>query len=250
MPQGGGITISTSNAHLDGAYAARHPDLATKDYVLLSVRDTGTGMDADVMDRIFDPFFTTKEPGKGTGMGLATVHGIVEQSEGHITVESTPGNGSIFRVYLPRTDKEEDITVAVPKAEDADDDGSGIVLLVEDDTMVRTLVRKVLETHGYTVLEAANGAVAMAISQTHEDPISLLLTDLMIPSMNGRELARRFMRMWPEGKVLFMSGYANDSPSQQNLVEEGGRFIQKPFSPGELAEAVREVLNRKTLISI
>lgn len=249
MPQGGGITISTSNAYLDGEYAAQHPDVATKDYVLLSVRDTGTGMDADVKGRIFDPFFTTKELGKGTGMGLATVHGIVEQSKGHITVESSPGNGSTFRVYLPRTDREEEIPVVVPGAEDAGDHGSGIVLLVEDDAVVRTLVRKVLETHGYTVLEAANGAVAMAISQTHEDPISLLLTDLMIPGMNGRELARRFMRMRPEGQVLFMSGYTNDIAAQQDLVDEGGLFIQKPFSPGGLAEAVREVLKRRTPIA-
>jgi CheY-like chemotaxis protein len=185
-------------------------------------------------------------------MGLATVQGIVEQSQGHITVESSPGNGSTFRIYLPRTDREEEITTIVPPMarEDASGHGSGIVLLVEDDTMVRTLVRKVLETHGYTVLEAANGAVAMAISQTHEDPISLLLTDLMIPSMNGRELARRFMRRWPEGKVLFMSGYSNDIAAQKNLVEEGGHFIQKPFSPGALAEAVNEVLNRKSLKAI
>ncbi|MDB5050911.1 MAG: Histidine kinase [Fibrobacteres bacterium] len=244
MPNGGDITIMTRNSGLDAEYLARHPGTTLNDFVMLSVRDLGIGMDADVKARIFDPFFTTKEFGKGTGMGLATVHGIVEQSGGHIEVESSPGKGSTFRIYLPRTEKEEERPIIAPAVDNIGGKGSETVLLAEDEAMVSTVIRKALEMFGYTVLEAENGSVALTLCQTHEGPIDVLLTDLMMPSMNGRELAQSFIRLRPEGSVLFMSGYTDDIIAQQGMIEEGDRFIQKPFSPARLAKAVREVLEK------
>ena len=244
MPQGGEITITTSNVHLGGKHRALHPKVAQENYVLFSVRDTGTGMDADVKARAFDPFFTTKQFGKGSGMGLATVQGIVEQSGGHVSVESSPGKGSAFHIYLPRTDKEEERPIAPTTISVAADRGSETVLIAEDEAMVRVFIRKALELQGYKVLEAEDGMVALALLQSFKDPIHLLLTDLMMPNMGGRELAQKFSQLRPESNILFMSGYTDDIIAQQGLINEGDSFVQKPFSPTQLVKAIREVLDR------
>ena len=244
MPQGGDIEITTSNTHSDPKYAADHPETAQDAFVGLSVGDTGKGMDADVLARIFDPFFTTKGTAGGTGLGLSTVKSIVDRSGGHITVESRPGKGSTFRVYLPCTKKQEE-RPAIRLAPDAfNDGGHETILLVEDEEMVRTMCRKVLETNGYVVLEAESGADALALSLVHADPINLLLTDLRLPGQDGRELAKAFALLRPESHVLFMSGYPDDSIALQGLIEAAAPFIQKPFSPAKLAGAVRKVLDR------
>jgi two-component system, cell cycle sensor histidine kinase and response regulator CckA len=246
MPRGGEITIMTRNADLDRAYAILHPEAGDYDYVLLSVRDTGVGMDADVEARAFDPFFTTKEIGKGTGMGLATVKDIVEKSGGHITVESVLGKGSTFRIFLPRRDQEA-VEPAIPTIVDAaGEQGAETVLLAEDDPIVREFIRKALERYGYKVLEAANGAMAMELIGAHGSPIDLLLTDLMMPDLNGWEVARNFLRMRTEGRVLFMSGYSEDSVARRDLIEAGGRFIQKPFTTPQLAAMIRDVLKKES----
>jgi len=242
MPNGGVITITTRNTGLDKEYAGQHPEAEPENYVMLSVRDMGTGMDPDVKARVFDPFFTTKQMGKGSGMGLATVHGIVGQSGGHIMVESSPGKGSDFRIYLPRTAKEEERPVEAPVADALTDRGSETVLLAEDEEMVRTLVRTLLEWYGYTVLEAESGAAAIALAKTHQGPINLLLTDLQMAGMTGRALGENFIHLRPECRLLFMSGYTDDIIAQQGLIEKGNRFIQKPFTPTQLARAVREAL--------
>ncbi len=244
MAQGGEITISTQNLDLGREYAAQHPDVATGAYVMLSMRDVGAGMNADVKARIFDPFFTTKPLGKGTGMGLATVQGIVEQSQGHITVESSPGLGSTFRIYLPRTEKKEERSTIIPVAVAAASHGSETVLLAEDEPMVSSFIRKTLELYGYRVLEAKDGISALAMLKAHDGDIGLLLTDLMMPNMGGRELAKSFLELRPESHVLFMSGYTDDITTQQNLIEQGERFIQKPFSAAQLTSVVREVLDK------
>ncbi len=242
MSRGGKITIKSRNAEVDGDYALRHPEAAGQAYVMLSVSDTGTGMTKKVLAQAFDPFFTTKAFGKGTGMGLATVQGIVEQSGGHILVDSSPGKGSSFRIYLPRTDHEADCSAPVPSAEVAGDRGGEVVLLAEDETVVRAFVAKALEKYGYTVLQAANGIEALAVLESHQGPIHMLLTDLMMPNLNGRELAQHFNRLRPDSRVLFMSGHTDDIIFQQDLMAEGVSFIQKPFTASQLAKAMMEVL--------
>jgi two-component system cell cycle sensor histidine kinase/response regulator CckA len=244
MPHGGEIRISTSNAGLVGEYAKRYSWAAFQDHVVLSVRDTGMGMTPEIMDRIFDPFFTTKEIGKGTGMGLATVQGIVEQSGGHITVQSIPGKGSEFLVFLPRTGKEDGESGSPPLAELASFRGTETVLLAEDDAMVRSFIRKALEMFGYRVVVAANGSAAAEAMESYHGPIHLLLTDLMMPHENGKELAQRFLRLRPASRVLFMSGYTDDVIMQQDLIEDGVTFIQKPFGPADLSHAVRKILDK------
>ncbi len=232
MPQGGEITITTRNVDLDREYAAQHPGVDPKNYVMLSVRDTGSGMEPEVKARVFDPFFTTKQIGKGSGMGLATVHGIVGQSGGHITVESSPGKGSDFRIFLPRMHKEEELIVFLPTPADAvPKGGSEAVLVAEDEEMVRTLVHTMLENFGYTVLEAADGTAALEVVRTYHDPIDLLLTDLLMSGMSGLELAKSFAMLRPKSQVLFMSGYTDDIVARQGLIEKGNGFIQKPFTP-------------------
>jgi two-component system cell cycle sensor histidine kinase/response regulator CckA len=244
MPGGGEITITTANADLDAEYAAMHPEAAPDDYVLLSVRDTGAGMDAEVKSHIFDPFFTTKAIGHGTGMGLATVHGIVEQSGGHIMVESSPGKGSTFRIYLPRTDKVEEHTVNVPSSSASTVHGTETILLVEDDEMVRTLLRSILEKHGYKVLTANDGFGALALNQTHGVRIDLLLTDISMPGLEGEQLGRTFIHMRPGSQVLFMSGHMQDSAAFNGVIGKEC-FLQKPFTPQQLVMIVREILDKK-----
>ncbi|HEX7117537.1 MAG TPA: PAS domain S-box protein [Longimicrobiales bacterium] len=248
MPTGGRITIETMNATLT-ADDVQHHDYAVQpgDYVLLTVTDTGEGMSEDVQAHIFEPFFTTKELGKGTGLGLSTVYGIVKQSGGYIWVRSEVGAGTCFRVYLPRAGACEALDAAVDDGRDEPSDalpsGTETVLLVEDEEAVRSLVRKILEQRGYCVLEARSGSEALALSAKHPGPIDLLLTDVVMPEMSGRELAERLLPDRPGTRVLFISGYTEDAVVRHGIQNTRISFLEKPFSPGALARKVREVLD-------
>jgi PAS domain S-box-containing protein len=241
MPHGGKLTIETENVYLDEGYAGQHIAVNPGHYVMLAVSDNGTGIDERTRARIFEPFFTTKEAGKGTGLGLSTVYGIVKQSGGNIWVYSEVGRGTSFKVYLPRVDEgaQEYKRSAEPK--DALQ-GTEMILLAEDEDVVRKLTREVLEMCGYKVLEAANGGAALLICERQKEPIHLLITDVIMPEMGGRELSDRLSQLHPEMKVLYMSGYTDNAIVHQGVLNEGANFIQKPFSPDALARKVREVL--------
>ena len=211
-------------------------------YVVLRVTDTGTGMDAATLERAFEPFFTTKPRGKGSGLGLATVYGIVRQSGGHVDVESTPGAGTTFRIYLPRVTGEAE--AGAEDAAAAPARGAETVLVVEDDERVRALARKVLEQAGYRVLVAAGGKEALAAAEGHDGPIDLLMTDVVMPEMSGRTLTRRLAQRHPGLKVLYMSGYSDEDIAQHGVFEAGIPFIKKPFTPSLLTQKLREVLDR------
>ena len=253
MPDGGRLTVRTANVDLDAAAAAQWSDARPGPYVLLEVTDTGVGMDAQTRSHLFEPFFTTKEQGKGTGLGLSTVYGTVKQSGGHISVESEPGRGSTFTVYLPRA-----AAVAPPpeprpapagpasrpRAEAMLTPGRGeTILLVEDAQRVRAVVREILEMSGYVVLEAHHGADALEVSGRHGGTIHLLVTDVVMPQMSGRELAQRLASLRPELKVLYMSGYTDDAIVRHGVLASGIAFLSKPFTPDALALKVREVLD-------
>jgi two-component system cell cycle sensor histidine kinase/response regulator CckA len=240
MPQGGQLAIATQ--HVDIANGSVAGPVPPGRYVLLRVTDTGVGMDHETQLRVFDPFFTTKPRGKGSGLGLATVHGIVRQSGGAITVESAPGAGATFRIYLPRVTAPLD-PVAASAVVTAPARGSETVLLAEDEELVRIMARKVLEQAGYRVLATAGGAEALTIAAGHDGPIHLLLTDVVMPEMSGRELMRRLIARRPEVRVLYMSGYADEAIAQHGVLDPGTAFMQKPFTPGALARRVREVLD-------
>jgi two-component system sensor histidine kinase EvgS len=241
MPHGGRLTIGTETVHLSEPFAQEHPPLAPGEHVVLSVSDTGAGMDQGTISKIFEPFFTTKEQGKGTGLGLSTVEGIVSQSKGHISVESEPGRGTTFRIYLPAVGE-----VPARNGETGQDKAVGgheTILVVEDDPGVQNLVRQVLSTGGYSVLVASNGEEAVRLSREREEPIHLLVTDVVMPGMSGRVLANRIVGQRPRVKVLYMSGYTDDAIGQHGVLEEGIELIEKPFSPAVFAKKVRKVLD-------
>src|ERR1700733_9128116 len=244
MPAGGKLTIETSNVSLDEEYARFHAPLRPGDYVMLAISDTGFGMDSETQSHIFEPFFTTKGP-KGTGLGLFTVYGIVKQSGGYIWVYSEPGKGSTFKIYLPRVAEtvESPAQIVVPADSVAAEPGTETILLVEDEANLRYLARQFLEKQGYRVIEAADGAVAMQIAVAHEGTIHLLLTDVIMPGMNGRELAQRVSEIRPNMKVLYMSGYTENVIGHNGVLDAGTRLLQKPFNLRDLKSIVREVID-------
>ena len=242
MPDGGTLTVETANVEIDESFVAHHPEVAPGRYVLLAVADTGVGMDQPTQRLIFEPFFTTKESGKGTGLGLATVWGVVRQSGGWIWVYSEPGQGATFKVYLPRTDAPESIPNR-PGRSAGSNRGSETVLVVEDESEVRKLTKTVLETYGYTVLDAGSGTAALALAASQEGIIHLLLTDVVLPGMNGKVLATQLQAVRPEMRVLFASGYTADVIAHRGIVDPGLAYLPKPFSPDGLAAKVREVLD-------
>jgi two-component system cell cycle sensor histidine kinase/response regulator CckA len=242
MPRGGRLVIETADAELDVGYARRHGEVSPGPYVLMAVSDTGVGMDAATRARIFEPFFTTKPLGEGTGLGLAMVYGIVKQSGGHVAVYSEVGRGSTFKIYLPRVaDDGEPLPARPPVVWPAG--GGETILLVEDEAGVRELAREVLEEAGYPVVEASDPEQALRIAEQHDGPIHLLLTDVVMPRIDGPELARRLLAARPRLKVLFMSGYTDGAVAEQRLLERGTAFLQKPFTPDALARKVRQVLD-------
>ncbi|MGQ9699001.1 MAG: response regulator [Armatimonadota bacterium] len=242
MPEGGKLIIRTGNVYLNEQFARTHPDAVPGEYVMLSVTDTGCGMYADTLSLVFEPFFTTKPTGKGTGLGLSTVYGIVRQSGGYIDVESEVGKGSTFRIYLPRvTEASTDRSANNPY--DDLPGGSETVLLVEDEDTVRSVVRGALQSSGYTVLEASNGEDALAVCSRHEGPVHLVVTDVVMPGMSGRELVERLTERIPNLRVLYMSGHTDDSVLRRGVMAGGGAFLQKPFSAEVLVRKVREVLD-------
>ena len=239
MPQGGKLTIETSNFLADQDYATSHYPMPPGSYVMLAVSDTGEGMDAETQARIFEPFFTTKGQGKGTGLGLATVYGIVKQSGGFAWVYSELGKGTAFKIYLPLAEGTPEAILAAGGVAG----GSETVLLVEDEAKLRALTRSILESRGYKVLEAHTSMEALLIPGQHKGPIHLLLTDVVMPLMNGREVAEKLAKLHPQMKILFMSGYTDDTVVRHGVLESGMAFLQKPFSPDTLARKVREVLD-------
>jgi nitrogen-specific signal transduction histidine kinase len=242
MPTGGRLTIEAANVDMDEAYVGEHAPARPGRYVMLALSDTGIGMDEQTKARIFEPFFTTKEVGKGTGLGLATVYGIVKQAGGFIWVYSEPGRGTSFKVYLPRVN-EPAAPDEVRPATRAPGRGTETVLLVEDAASVRLVTRQVLERFGYAVLEAPEGDTALRLATKHRGPIHLLLTDVVMPGISGRDLAQQLAPLRPEMKVLYASGYANNAIIQHGILEPGIAYLQKPFTPETLARRVREVLD-------
>jgi two-component system, cell cycle sensor histidine kinase and response regulator CckA len=241
MPSGGKITIQTDNAELLKDEVSReHSYIHPGSYVVLSICDTGHGMDKETQARIFEPFFTTKEKGKGTGLGLSTVYGIVKQSGGYILVDSQPGQGTTFRIYLPRVEEAAEAVGRV-QVKSVQKGGSETVLLVEDEESVRQLVRETLEAQGYQILEAENGEEALRIANTHSE-IDMLITDVVMPGMGGRELSARLCASHPHTKLLYLSGYTEDSIVHEGVLEPGTAFLQKPFTLQTLSRKVREVL--------
>jgi PAS domain S-box-containing protein len=242
MPRGGKLILETANVELDETYARQHPELRPGAYVMLAVSDTGHGMDEATRAHIFEPFFTTKEPGKGTGLGLATVYGIVKQSGGFIYGYSEPGHGSTFKIYLPRCGGSPP-PAAAPGPPARLPRGWETVLLAEDQEDVRRLARRVLEMHGYAVLEARNGEEALQVAGGYGGEIRLLVTDVVMPRMSGRHLADRLAAGRPHVRVLYLSGYTEDAIVHHGVLDPAMAFLQKPFTPEALARKVREVLD-------
>ncbi len=242
MPRGGLLTIETENVDLDETYAGDHLEVSPGPYVMLAMSDTGIGMDLATLDHIFEPFFTTKEPGKGTGLGLSTVFGIVKQSGGHIWVYSEPGKGTTFKVYLPRL-AEGALPLHPAAAPAASLHGSETILVVEDDEQLRDVICQTLRNYGYLVLEARHGSEAILVCGRHRGPIHLVLTDVIMPGMSGGELIERLAPLGRKIKVLFMSGYTEDTAVLHSLLAAGVPFLEKPFKMMNLVTMVREVLD-------
>ena len=241
MPRGGRLLVETLNVELDESYAAGRVDVKPGVYALLAVTDTGTGMDAETVRHLFEPFFTTKAPGRGTGLGLATAYGIVRQSDGHVTAYSEPGHGATFKVYLPLVSSP--VTSAPPsRSSDALPRGSETVLLVEDDAGVRHLVCEVLKSQGYRVLDAADPEEALRLAETHEGTIDLLISDVVLPGESGPRMASRLRALRPGLAVLFVSGYTDEAVQRHGVLAASSLFLQKPFTPADLAAKVREAL--------
>jgi two-component system cell cycle sensor histidine kinase/response regulator CckA len=244
MPEGGKITIETSKVELDATYAATHLDVKPGRYIMLAVSDTGSGMDDATKARIFEPFFTTKEPGKGTGLGLATVYGIVKQSGGSIYLYSELGRGTTFKIYLPMVYEKTSSSKSNPGF-NLVLNGAETILLVEDDPAVQAIAQAALQAYGYHVLTASGGEEALQLCMNNQDRIDLLATDVVMPGMNGRQVVEALRKRIPTLKVLYLSGYTDDAVVRHGVLEADTAFLQKPFTPGALAAKVREVLDTK-----
>jgi PAS domain S-box-containing protein len=242
MAEGGKLTVETQNTFLDETYVLKHPPVEKGPYVLLAISDSGIGMDQETEAHIFEPFFTTKETGKGTGLGLATVYGIVKQSGGFIWVYSEIGQGTTFKIYLPMVDEKDDLP-EIKEISDPSLRGTETVLIVEDEEEVRALIYETLHLYGYHVLEAPHGDSALLICNTYKDKISIIITDIVMPKMSGKELVDRLLPNHPEIKVLYMSGYTDNAIVHKGVLEPSTQFIQKPFTPLTLLRKVREVLD-------
>jgi two-component system cell cycle sensor histidine kinase/response regulator CckA len=250
MPHGGKLTIETENVTLDQDYARYHAPVKPGEYVMLAISDTGVGMDAETQTHIFDPFFTTKGP-KGTGLGLSTVYGIIKQSDGHLWVYSETNKGTTFKIYLPRVSAPGAIATAQPAASAATSErGHETILLVEDEPNLRRLTRHALQKQGYNTIEAADGAAAMQLAFDYKGPIHLLLTDVIMPGMNGRELANQILTRRPDMKVIYMSGYTENAIGHNGTLEEGVVLLQKPFTLSALKTKVREVLDKPLALEV
>lgn len=244
MPKGGKLTIETSNVMLDEEYVKKHIGVIPGPHVMLSITDTGEGMTPEVKERIFEPFFTTKQRGKGTGLGLSVVYGIVKQSGGNIWVYSEPGKGTTFKIYFPEV-KEVSYEIEEKIVYSDLPVGNETILVVEDDESVKKLASRVLEKQGYNVLEARDGEDAITFCKNYNKPIHLILTDVIMPKMNGKELVEKLKSIYPEIKSLFMSGYTENAIAIHGILEEGIQYLQKPFTVESLARKVRDVLNKK-----
>jgi two-component system, cell cycle sensor histidine kinase and response regulator CckA len=244
MPRGGRLTIETRDVALDSAFVREHPGSAAGPHVLIRVTDTGSGMPKEVLAHCFEPFFTTKELGKGTGLGLATVYGIIKQNHGYVGVSSEPGKGTSFEIYLPKVNEKPSgacETVMLPCIL-----GTERLLLVEDEVVVRKLVSQTLKAQGYTVTEAVNGDEALKIAMRQSSAFDLVITDMVMPGMGGRDLGRKLREMWPDMPVLYMSGYTEDAAIRQGGLEEGAILVRKPFSPNDMMVKVRKALQHAT----
>jgi len=244
MPHGGKLTIKTANVDLDeDFFHSEGIKPACGTYAMIAVSDTGIGMDEETQLRIFEPFFTTKERSKGTGLGLATVYGIVKQNAGYIFAHSEPGQGATFKVYLPRVEGE---ATSFEKEQGPMNGfrGSETILLVEDDDTLRDLAKKILQRHGYSVLDAHNGEKALRVTDKHHGPLHLILTDVVMPGMNGREVVERLQSLRQDIKVLYMSGYLDNGIAPHGILDPGINFIEKPFTPKSLVMKVRRVLDQ------
>ena len=241
MPGGGTMTIETTNVALDDSHAHQYAEVKPGSYVVLALSDTGVGMDSETQARIFEPFFTTKQAGKGTGLGLSTVYSIVKQSAGYIYAHSEAGRGTTFKVYLPCAEGEAE-TIR-PEKTSPIHGGWETILLVEDNAPLRELTREMLKGFGYAVLDSGRPSDAILIAERHEGPIALLITDIVMPEVNGHVLAETLTAVRPEMKVLYVSGYTEDAIGEYGVLEEGVNFLQKPFRPSDLARKVRDVLD-------
>jgi CheY-like chemotaxis protein len=239
MPDGGALTIETLNVTLDSEYSVQHPEVLAGNYVMLAISDTGMGMSESVQAHMFEPFFTTKPLGRGTGMGLATCYGIVKQNGGHIWVYSEPGHGTIFKIYLPAAgEKSESVAhVSSPAGR-----GAETSLLVEDEPMVRDISVRALKNHGYNVLQADNGQQALNLCEGYADDVHLLISDVVLPFMSGTELAKRLRVLRPQLKVLFISGYTDNTITQHGVLDSETEFLQKPFTSAAIAKKARQLL--------